>query len=186
MAPSCAGMRSVDPTFSGAKTNEIGEPGWISRRRELEQNAYAHGAERNHFGGRSRYCSRGSRTPKPKAARLNIRRIEMSSCVLSPQTRTRPANGEKTAKWRFQVALDSSCNLKSKRVAVVRLTSLVGRPALRSNGWPACLPAIRGGRRPSARRGWKPGFWPGLAARPMTAPLTGAAASWRRRWGSVT
>src|ERR1700684_841662 len=45
--------------------------------------------------------------------------------------------------------------------AVVRLTSRVGRPALPSSVWLACLRAIRGGLRLSARRGWKPAFWPG-------------------------
>src|SRR6202035_3753871 len=60
------------------------------------------------------------------------------------------------------------------------------RPALRSSAWRACWPAIRGGRRPSARLGSKPAFWPGPGARPMMAPLTGAAASWRGRWGSIT
>src|SRR6202023_3183690 len=50
----------------------------------------------------------------------------------------------------------------------------------------ACLPAIRGGRRPSTRLGSKPAFWPGPGARPMMAPPTVAVASWRRRWGSIT
>ena len=55
-----------------------------------------------------------------------------------------------------------------------------------SSVWRACLPAIRGGRRLSARRGWKPAFWPGPGARPTMVPRTGAAASWRGRWGSIT